>query len=173
MNEDTPAPPPLSRKTAQEFARETQIRDLYARRLQDFRPHERLIKTETSFADTRVRADMRTVDKDNLLRIWEFEIHASYEGLGQALTYLALARKELDFAQRVCGVLAAFTIQQEILTAIEVLNLGIEPVIVPKHLAQAGGIPLDATPVTLPDIPLHSSGLSHPSLSRGDEGASE
>lgn len=76
-----------------------------------------------------------------MVRIWEFEIVASYEGLGQVLTYLALARKELNFARSVRGVLAAFKIQHEIQAAIEVLNLGVELVFVHDKLRAASGVP--------------------------------
>ncbi|MGH2559028.1 MAG: hypothetical protein ACRDJH_08185 [Thermomicrobiales bacterium] len=57
----------------------------------DFRPGERLLNNEHSYAGTNVRGDMRTLDSSNLIRIWEFEINASYEGLGQVLTYVAMA----------------------------------------------------------------------------------
>src|SRR5262245_32901157 len=95
------------------FAHECRIRDLYAARLTEFRPQERLLRTENGFAESRVRADMRTVDCGNVLRIWEFKIAASYDGLGQILTYLALERRATNFVRPVEGVLAAFSIQPE------------------------------------------------------------
>src|SRR3984885_11181270 len=122
------------------FARECRIRDLYAARLGEFRPHEKLLKTENTIAGSRVRADMRTVDSRNRLLVWEFKLIASYDGLGQILTYLALERVAANFRRDVRGVLAAFSIQPEIRTAVDVLNLGIELVELPAKLRLAGGI---------------------------------
>jgi hypothetical protein len=135
------------------FAHECRVRDLYAARLKEFRPQERLLKTENGFAGSRVRADMRTVDIRNELRIWEFKILASYEGLGQILTYLALERLATGFRRNVQGVLAAFSIQPEIRTAVDVLNLGIELVELPAKLSLAGGIPAITNFGPVPDIP--------------------
>jgi hypothetical protein len=135
------------------FAHECRVRDLYAARLEDFRPRERLLKTENGFVGSRVRADMRTVDSRNELRIWEFKIVASYEGLGQILTYLALERLTTSFQRGVQGVLAAFSIQAEIRTAIDVLNLGIELVELPAKLRLAGGIPAVTNASPVPNIP--------------------
>jgi hypothetical protein len=101
---------------------------------------------------------MRTVDKTQLLREWEFKIHADYRALGQILTYIALARRERDFARVVRGVIAAFDFQPEVRLAIEVLNLGIELVILPPWMAAAGGIPsserADQTAPAIPYRPL-------------------
>jgi hypothetical protein len=138
---------------AEVFAHECRIRDLYAARLDEFRPRERLLKTESRPAGSRLRADMRTVDRSDVLRIWEFKIAASYEGLGQILTYVALERLANNFQRDVQGVLAAFTIQPEIRTAIDVLNLGIEVVELPNKLRLAGGIPAITTVPALPQIP--------------------
>lgn len=135
------------------FAHECRIRNLYADRLAEFRPHEKLLRTEHSYADTRVRADMRTLDHNDVIRVWEFKIVASYEGLGQVLTYLALARKDVNFTRAIRGVLAAFEIQPEIEVANEVLNLGIELVIVPDKLRLAGGVPPLRAPQAVPQIP--------------------
>jgi RecB family endonuclease NucS len=135
------------------FAHECRVRDLYAARLEEFRPQEKLLKTENGFVGSRVRADMRTVDSRNGLRIWEFKIEASYDGLGQILTYLALQRLTSGFRRRVQGVLAAFLIQPEIRTAIDVLNLGIELVELPSKLRLAGGIPAVTSLIPVPDIP--------------------
>jgi hypothetical protein len=135
------------------FAHECRIRDLYAARLAEFRPQERLLKTENTFAGSRLRADMRTVDSRNVLRIWEFKIVASYEGLGQVLTYLALERLATNFQREVQGVLAAFSIQTEVRAAVDVLNLGIELVELPAKLRLAGGIPVVAAPTSVADIP--------------------
>lgn len=135
------------------YARECLIRDLYADRIAEFRPSERLLKTEYMFPGSAVRADMRTVDTNGLLRVWEFKIFASYEGLGQALTYLALARKAENFAKPVKAVLAAFEFKSEVVTAVEVLNLGIELVVIPSKLRLAGGVPLLDAPKPVPNIP--------------------
>ena len=136
------------------FAHECRIRDIYAARLVEFRPRERLLKTENGFAGTRVRADMRTVDSRNCLYIWEFKIVASYDGLGQIQTYVALERQASRFQRSVQGVLAAFSIQPEIRTAIDVLNLGIELVELPPKLRLAGGIPVVTTFTPVPNIPV-------------------
>ncbi|WP_344176347.1 hypothetical protein [Kribbella lupini] len=112
-----------------------------------------MLKTEYTYSGSRVRADMRTVDRHDVLRLWEFKIHGNYAGLGQALTYLALAREELGFDRVVRGVLAAFDIQPEVRRAVEILNLGIELVIIPEKLRLAGGVPGIAAPVAVPQIP--------------------
>jgi RecB family endonuclease NucS len=135
------------------FAHECRIRDVYASRLSEFRPREKLLKTEYTFAGSRIRADMRSVDSINTLRIWEFKLFAGYEGLGQILTYLALERRATNFQREVRGVLAAFSIQPEIRTAVDVLNLGIELVDIPAKLRLAGGIPATEPLAPLPDIP--------------------
>ncbi|MGV0157132.1 hypothetical protein ACSW29_27715 [Rhodococcus sp. GB-02] len=140
--------------TQETLAHECAIRNEYAKRLADFRPHEKLLKTEWTFANARARADMRTIDRSDVLRIWEFKIVADYSGLGQALTYLALTRLEKKFEVPVKGVLAAFIIRPEIRTANEVLNLGLELVEIPVHLRLAGGIPMSTERAPdLPDIP--------------------
>jgi hypothetical protein len=136
-----------------DFARECLIRDRYAERLADFRPRERLLRTENTLAGSRVRADMRTVDNADVLRIWEFKIAASYAGLGQILTYLALERRATDFKRDVRGVLAAFIIQPEIRFAVAVLNLGIELVVLPPTLRLAGAVLTTSGPTPVPDIP--------------------
>jgi len=140
--------------TEETLAHECAIRNEYAQRLAHFRPDEKLLKTEWKFASARARADMRTIDRYDVLRIWEFKIVADYSGLGQALTYLALTRLEKKFEAPVKGVLAAFVISPEIRTANEVLNLGLELVEIPAQLRRAGGIPTSTehTP-GLPSIP--------------------
>jgi hypothetical protein len=137
------------------YAPEVKIRDLYAARLGDFRPNEKLLRTEYSFAEARVRADMRTLDSDNVLRIWEFKLVADHSGLGQALTYLALARLAERFERPVKGVLAAFAIGANIRTTNEVLNLGLELVVIPPTLRLAGAVlPSTHSQIALPDIAL-------------------
>ena len=143
---------PIS-QSKESFAHECHIRDLYAARLEEFRPDERVVKTEQIFPGSRVRADIWTVDRHEVLRVWEFKIFASYDGLGQALTYLALARMHQDFRRPVRAVLAAFTFQPEVAAAVEVLNLGVELVTVPTKLRFAGGVPLLTSPAA-PSIPL-------------------
>ncbi|GAA3040762.1 hypothetical protein GCM10010464_00390 [Pseudonocardia yunnanensis] len=140
------------------FAHECRIRDLYARRLPEFRPGEMLIKTEHTYAGSRVRADMRTLSSDGVIRIWEFKITASYAGLGQALTYLAVARQREGFERTFRGVLAAFDFQSEVRTAVEVLNLGIELVELPAKFRLAGRVPQINSHASIPTIP-HLSDL--------------
>jgi hypothetical protein len=137
-----------------DYAGERAIRDAYAARLSEFRPSERLWMTEHTYPPSLLRGDMRTVDELNRIRIWEFKLKAGFEGLGQILTYVALARLELKFSRPVLGVLAAFEVPNELFQAIEVLNLGIEVVILPEPLRLAGRVP-SATPATpVPRIPL-------------------
>jgi hypothetical protein len=135
-----------------EFERETRVRDLFARRLRDFRPREHLIDVESSFKDSRRRADLRTVDPDNVVRVYEVELVAGYTGLGQALVYTAMAREELGFDRDVRGVLAADRFDPEVVRAIRVMNLGIEVVTLPPLLARAGGIPIGQERSTLPEF---------------------
>jgi hypothetical protein len=136
-----------------EFAAEWSIRDAYAARLAEFRPNERVWRTEHIYYPSLLRGDLRTVDTANRVRIWEFKIKAGYDGLGQILTYVALARKETDFSRPVLGVLAAFEFALELATAIEVLNLGIELVTLPEPLRLAGQVPATVSPVVIPNIP--------------------
>lgn len=126
----------------EEFAHECRIRDLYARHFSELRLNECVIKTEHRCGKTKTRADLLTVDKDNVLREWEFKIKASYKALGQILTYTAITREEKSFERTVRGVIAAFEFQPEIKRTIEVLNLGIELVKIPDWMAKAGEIPI-------------------------------
>lgn len=137
----------------EKHASERAIRDFYAERLADFRPSERLIKAEHALPPSLLRGDMRTVDDSNRIRIWEFKIRAGYDGLGQILTYVALAREEYGFDRPVLGVLAAFEFIPELARAIEILNLGIETVILPEVVRFAGKTPISAPAVTVPRIP--------------------
>ena len=138
-----------------DVAHECRIRDAYAARLADFRPGERLLATEHSYVGSRIRGDMRTIDPENVVRVWEFEVVCGYTGLGQVLTYLATARRSTDFSQPTRGVLAAFEFQPEVLTAIDVLNLGIEVVHLPETLRRAGEVLPAPAPVVAPAIPVH------------------
>jgi hypothetical protein len=153
LNED-------ERPRDEKYAAERAIRDAYAARLREFRPTERLWKTEHTYPPSLLRGDMRTVDELNRIRIWEFKIKLGFDGLGQILTYVALARLELNFARPVLGVLAAFEVPVELLTAIEVLNLGIEVVTLPEQLRHAGLVPATRPSMPIPDIPLLATSLS-------------
>ncbi|GAA4243222.1 hypothetical protein [Dactylosporangium darangshiense] len=135
------------------YAAERAIRDAYAARLEEFRPDERVWKTEHTYYPSLLRGDLRTIDKLNRIRVWEFKLKIGYDGLGQVLTYVALARQELKFARPVLGVLAGYEINPELLTAIEVLNLGIEVVILPATMRQAGRVPADTPSTDIPLIP--------------------
>ena len=140
------------------YAHECRIRDLYARRLSEFQPSQILIDTEYGFPNlsTPLRADMRTVDENDTIRVWEFKLFGSYDGLGQALTYLSLARLELNFTKPMRGVLAAFDFQPEIVRANDVLIFGLELVMIPNQLRKAGGIPVMKPPPAT-TIPVSSS----------------
>jgi hypothetical protein len=137
-----------------EHEHECRVRDLYASRLRELRPLERLLATEHSYAGSKIRGDMRTVDADNLIRVWEFEIFCGYTGLGQVLTYVATARRSTNFEKSIRGVLAAFEFQPEVVYAVEVLNLGIEIVHIPKTFRLAGAVLPAAPSVSPPVIPV-------------------
>lgn len=136
------------------FERETRIRDYCATNLDMLRPQERVIGKEFAWTYGGVRADLRTVDKDDVLRDWEFKIEADYCALGQILTYVALTRQHTKFQRRVVGVIAAFSFHPLLKQTIETMNLGIELVEIPSYLALAGMVPLDPSPKPgMPDIP--------------------
>ena len=128
--------------TQKEYEHECRIRDCFAKNLFDLRPNERLIATESVYEGTGTRVDMRTVDKFNVLREWEFKIEAGYTALGQIITYLAMARIRDNFRNRIAGVIAAFDFHPELARVIEVMNLGIELVTIPQWMARAGRVPL-------------------------------
>lgn len=136
------------------FAHECAVRDAYASRLAEFRPRERLLGTEATFKDVALRADMKTVDQTNALRVWEFKIKADYKSLGQILTYLAMERR--DSPDRIVrAVLAAFQFDESTLMTNEALNLGIEMVKIPLKLRQAGFVPAQtASRHDIPFIPI-------------------
>jgi hypothetical protein len=142
-----------------EYARETKVRDAYAEGLVDERPDEILLSTEHKYVteDGRaLRGDMKTVDKYDVIRIWEFKICADYSALGQVLVYVALARGALGFQKVVRGVIAAFEFPSEVKDAIEILNLNIETVEVPAKYQLAGAVPDGGMRVTPPAFPLLS-----------------
>ncbi|MFI6345050.1 hypothetical protein [Streptomyces sp. NPDC050560] len=99
---------------------------------------------------------MRTIDRSDVTRLWEFKIGASYEALGQILVYVAMARRAEEASGNDClirGVIAAFDFQPEIAYTVERMNLSIELVTLSPVLAYAGGIPASAEPASLPVIP--------------------
>lgn len=128
--------------TQKEYEHECRIRDCFAKNLSDLRPNERLIATESVYEGTGTRVDMRTLDKFNVLREWEFKIEAGYTALGQIVTYLAMARVRDNFRNRITGVIAAFDFHPELARVIEVMNLGVELVTIPQWMARAGRVPL-------------------------------
>ncbi|MFG2343995.1 hypothetical protein [Streptomyces phaeochromogenes] len=143
----------MSGDLAEEFAHECAIRDVYALRLPEFRPQEHLIRTEPTVNGSNLRADMKTVDVEDTLRIWEFKIHADYRSVGQVLTYLAMERLGSP-ERKVRAVLAAFDLSAEIVQANEILNLGIEMITLPPILKRAGEVPAAAVEIDqVPFIP--------------------
>lgn len=135
------------------FAHECKIRDFYAGQLADARPNEMIVKREATFADWPLRADLRTIDRYQVLREWEFKIRADYSSLGQILTYTALMREQMKFDQVVRGVIAAFEIPPYLVKAILINNLSIELVTLPNWMAQAGGIPLTTQELPIVAVP--------------------
>ena len=101
------------------------------------------------------RADMRTVDRENVLREWEFKLYADYRALGQIIQYVALARLAENF-RVIRGVIAAFEFSPELPKVVEVANLSIELVVIPDWMRGAGGVvrtsPADREVRTLPKI---------------------
>lgn len=142
------------------FARETKIRDLYASRLTTLRPQEKLLKTEAGYESSLCRADMRTVDVNNVIREWEFKLSADYRALGQVLQYLALCRKERNFERDILAVIAAFKFTPELQTTVRVLNLGIELVVIPAWASSAGGVPIAKKPI-VPFIPTSETNMDN------------
>ncbi|HYH79474.1 MAG TPA: hypothetical protein VEX86_06745 [Longimicrobium sp.] len=142
----------LSHSEHDPLAHERQVRDWYAQHLQEVRPHEQLVRTEARFIDSRVRADMRTVDRDDVIREWEFKLVADYAALGQILTYVALARKQYGFERKIRGVIAAFEFSPEFLLVVEVMNLGLELLHIPHWMRNAGFAMNIADPPPIPKI---------------------
>nr|WP_180205472.1 hypothetical protein [Pseudomonas sp. SbOxS1]NYU05578.1 hypothetical protein [Pseudomonas sp. SbOxS1] len=136
------------------YAHECRVRDAYAETLSDHRNGEILARTEQGYDGTLLRADMRTIDKSDLIREWEFKISADYKALGQILQYVALARKTENF-RPIRGVIAAFRFSPEMIVANEVMNLNIEFVVLPSWLRRSGfvvGAPLQVLP-KIPFLP--------------------
>jgi hypothetical protein len=135
------------------YAHECRIRNAFAKGFREQRPLEKVLSRETRYIATALRADLRSVDRSGLLREWEFKIQADHYVLGQILTYVAHARKELGF-RPVRGVIAAFTFSDDLRMAIEVMNLNIELVTVPLWMSSAGRVPhAGARPPKIPSIP--------------------
>lgn len=133
-------------------AKEREVRDYYAQHLGRARPHEHLAKKEQGYVLSRLRADMRTIDLHDTIREWEFKLHADYRAIGQILTYVALARRELGF-RAVRGVVAAFSFAEEVSLANEVMNLNLELVTLPDWMRGAGKVAGRPTKFNLPKIP--------------------
>lgn len=138
------------------FVHECRIRNAFALHFHTQRPSERVLSRETRYRATALRADLRSIDSTDLIREWEFKINADHSVLGQILTYVAHARKELNF-RPVRGVIAAFSFTSDLRMAIEVMNLNIELVTIPQWLRQAGTNPgTERRPATVPFIPFGS-----------------
>ncbi|WP_139346979.1 hypothetical protein [Pseudomonas oryzihabitans] len=134
-------------------APEIKIRDYYAININEHRG-ELLIAKEARYSTSSLRADMRTVDSSNIQREWEFKLTADYRALGQIITYVALARQESNFSIQIRGVLAAFEFTPEVQLANEIMNLGIELLILPETMRAAGNIPRrSALAINTPNIP--------------------
>ena len=132
------------------FEHECRVRDEFSRGLSNYRPSEILARTEQRYWGTLLRADMRTVDTDDVIREWEFKINADYKALGQIIQYVALARKAESF-RPIRGVIAAFTFTNELRIANEVMNLNLELVLLPSWLRRSGYLIEEAA--VLPRIP--------------------
>jgi hypothetical protein len=124
-------------------APEIRVRDYFAAHLGRMRPSERLVATEQRYRETGLRADMRSVDEQDCLREWEFKIHADYRAIGQILTYVGCARRELRF-RPVRAVIAAFSFSPDVPITNETMNLSIELVTIPDWMRAAGGVPTRA-----------------------------
>ena len=136
------------------FASECKIRDFYCTQLEQSRPRELIVKREATFDDWPLRADLRTVDENQLIREWEFKIRADYSSLGQILTYTALIREQMNFDRDVKGVIAAFEIPDHLSKAVRINNLNIELVTIPMWMAQAGNVPNAVAPLSPIGVPL-------------------
>lgn len=140
------------------FAHECRIRDAYAKAFPVLRRDEKVLQCEAGYETSPVRADLRSIDSRNVIRVWEFKIEADYSSLGQVLTYLALAKVEEGpdraLERPIVGVIAAFTIPREIRLAVSMNNLGIEIVEIPPYLREAGSVPTTSAPAPMiPVIP--------------------
>lgn len=132
---------------------EVRVRDFFAARIERVRPLEKVVKREQGYEASNLRADLRTVDTGDILREWEFKLHADYRAIGQIQTYVALARRDLGPARIVRGVIAAFTFSDEVRLTNESMNLNLELFVLPNWMRGAGSVPLQAAGVCLPLIP--------------------
>lgn len=125
------------------YARECAVRDTYADDLASYRPREIEVSREAlpGLRDVK-RADLLTVDQYDVLRIWEFKLRATPGAIGQVLTYLALCRRHYRLQRIIRPVLAAIEFDPDVLYAIEALNLGIETVVLPATVVNAGKVPV-------------------------------
>jgi len=122
-----------------DIARENAVRDFYAANLNTLRDgRERLVGTEMVHANSLVRADMRTVDSNDVIREWEFKLVADYSALGQILVYTAALKVHYNFQRDIRGVIAALKIPPEISQAVRVGALNIELVVIPSWIYNAG-----------------------------------
>ena len=121
-----------------DLPRETDVRTFYMNNLKYLRPGEKCIGTELSYKSTSIRADARTIDDRNLIREWEFKIHADYNALGQILTYVATAKYETDFSREIRGVIAAFYFREDLRRTVEVMNLNVDLILIPSWLRIPG-----------------------------------
>ncbi|MDQ3933702.1 MAG: hypothetical protein M3340_03630 [Actinomycetota bacterium] len=131
------------------------MRNAYADELQRYRPLELEVSRERlpGTADCK-RADLFTVDRQGLLRVWEFKVRATGASLGQLLLYLALCRRHYNGKRVVRPVLAAAEFDPDVTFAIEALNLGIEVVVLPPAVLNAGRIPFSHPAEAVPAFAL-------------------
>ncbi len=131
------------------------MRNAYADELQRYRPLELEVSRERlpGTADCK-RADLFTVDRHGLLRVWEFKVRATGASLGQLLVYLALCRRHYNGKRVVRPVLAAAEFDPDVTFAIEALNLGIEVVVLPPAVLNAGRIPFSRPAEAVPAFAL-------------------
>lgn len=135
------------------YSHECKIRNAFAQDFRNQRPLEKVLSRETRYIATALRADLRSIDQKGLLREWEFKIDADHYVLGQILTYVAHARRQMSF-RPVRGVIAAFSFTDDLRMAIEVMNLNIELVTVPLWMSSAGRVPISGgKALKIPSIP--------------------
>jgi len=121
------------------FERECAIRDAYAKNLNDiWGGEEKLIGTEIVHLSEGVRADMRTVNKREVITEWEFKLVADYSAIGQILVYMALLKEFYGFKRSVRGIIAAITIPEKIRLAVKINALEVDLVEIPTWLYNAG-----------------------------------
>ena len=133
------------------YARERAIRDSYAADLQRYRPEELEVNREAlPGLQKQKRADLLTVDRQRLLRVWEFKVRATPTALGQLLVYLALCRRHYGDQRIIRPVLAAAEFDPDVTVAIEALNLGVEVIELPPTVLNAGKVPFSRADLSVP-----------------------